>query len=147
MRDEGDMHQPSYGGQFITMTDEEMKGECCKPVEPYMICLRSNCTSFMQMVEGPPFSSTPADPEWTAVTRDPQWGENSVWVVEQVEKRSEWTTGMECACEHCYDGPGMLKSIWPAANGVCTVLGGTKSDSTHDSMHDSMHDGSASGPA
>jgi hypothetical protein len=117
-----DNHQPSDGRQFAALTNEDMMEECCRPVEPWITCLRSNCTSFMQLVQGPPFSSTPPDPAWSIVTQDPQWGENSTWVLEQVVNIPEWSSGMVCACNHCYEGPNMLNSIWPASHGVCSEL-------------------------
>merc|ERR1711865_580841 len=119
-RKEDDMHQPSGGSDFGSMSADELRSECCSEVSPQDKCLRDKCSTSWLL-------EPTLQAEWEALSKMPSFGTDSAYVLEQLEKQEEYKNGVTCICTNCKDE---FQLVWPAAAGVCSVLVDTAS------MHD-----------
>ena len=111
-RKEDDMHQPSGGSDFGSMSADELRSECCREVSPQDKCLRDKCSTSWLL-------EPTLQAEWEALSKTTSFGTDSAYVLEQLEKQEEYKNGVTCICRNCKDE---FQMVWPAAAGVCSVL-------------------------
>merc|ERR1711865_89771 len=111
-RKEDDMHQPSGGSDFGSMSADELRSECCSEVSPQDKCLRDKCSTSWLL-------EPTLQAEWEALSKTTSFGTDSAWVLEQLEKQEEYKNGVTCICRNCKDE---FQMVWPAAADVCSVL-------------------------
>merc|ERR1711865_918835 len=111
-RKEDDMHQPSGGSDFGSMSADELRSECCSEVSPQDKCLRDKCSTSWLL-------EPTLQAEWEALSKTTSFGTDSAWVLEQLETQEEYKNGVTCICRNCRDE---FQMVWPAAAGVCSVL-------------------------
>merc|ERR1711865_508163 len=111
-RKEDDMHQPSGGSDFGSMSADELRSECCSEVSPQDKCLRDKCSTSWLL-------EPTLQAEWEALSKTTSFGTDSAYVLEQLEKQEEYKNGVTCICRNCRDE---FQMVWPAAAGVCSVL-------------------------